>query len=275
MQEEVAQPPPTSPMVDPPPPTSEAPAAEPASEAPAASEPPASSDAATSDAHADVVVAILEPTVLSAIQSAWESVSISGDGRVPCQPFCDAVLATLAIFDCLTGMGSAKGDMLANVNAIARRLRATDSAPGFALQSLCDVEIDRFEGDAARAADEMGSVCNCLLWLKRALRLFEVVGMELMAKDTNKALSSCVSEGYEVALKPHHNCLMQAAFAVAVRASPSREQLLSALSSDEQQLRAVLEEVVPALSGVLRSLQSYFVGRRVETADGLRAKRPT
>ena len=185
---------------------------------------------------------------------------------VPTREFIHASYALIRIFDSLSGMSMVKSDMVGNCDKIWKHMTMPDEQT---LEAMCDAEIAAFGGNVDKAWRVDGSVCNSLLWLKRAvsqpisirrpfdcrlallpcpfplpvtnpdaagstptspqLRLVEGI-MKALLKKPAKTMKECCNAAYAASLKRHHNFVMKSAFSVAVNAAPSRDEFLGKLA---------------------------------------------
>ena len=179
----------------------------------------------------------------------------------PCQEFLSASYAIITIFDALTGMQMVKKDMIGNCDKIWK-LQTKERRT---LQQMCDDEIDALNGDADAARKKDGSVCNSLLWLKRALRLVEGILQELV-RDTKKKLKDCVTASYARSLKRHHNMVMKGVFGAAVNAAPDRAAFVKKLAprlSEAAALKTVARLVVD-FGKPLDSIEKHLIAKKIE-----------
>ena len=181
---------------------------------------------------------------------------------VPTREFLHASYSIITIFDALAGMGMVKNDMLGNCDKIWRHMTSPDTQT---LEAMCDAEIDSFGGDVDKAWRVDGSVCNSLLWLKRALRLVEGI-MKALLKTPAKTMKECCDAAYASSLKKYHNFVMKSAFSVAVNAAPSREEFLDKLapSAGADEAIKTLAKLQPTFSKLLDTVETYLLSRKIE-----------
>lgn len=140
----------------------------------------------------DSEVASLWRRVCDGIRASPEGVSIDA------QAFVDASLSIISIFDLISGMGVAKGDMVGNASTLRKLAEA--HAPGVTLQNLVGKEL---ASGALKKLVGDGRTATCaLLWLVRALTFVQRMIEALVASD--KSMKDCVLAGYERSLKPYH-----------------------------------------------------------------------
>ena len=203
----------------------------------------------------------LRGPVLSEVEDRLKRVRTTSSG-VPCLEFLRASYAIVTIFDAIPGMGMVKGDMLGNVDKIWRHQQV---GAALSLQAMCDSEIDALGGDADVARKRDGSVCNSLLWLKRALRLVEGILLEL-TRHKLKSMKECCNAAYATSLKKHHNMVLRSAFGVAVNAAPSRTAVLETLNPrvGEAPTLATISKLLPRYTSMLNTVEAYLTERKIE-----------
>jgi len=172
--------------------------------------------------------------------------------------FADASLALISVFDLISGMGVASGDMKGNANTVKT---LAQGKPGSTLQSLVDDECaGKSSGELKKIAGN-GKMATCaLLWLGRALNFILKMLDELM-KEKTKKLSDCVLAGYEVSLRPHHGMMIRGTFSVAVKAAPYRADFIAKLGPDEETVFKELGDALPELTELLKKLQDMLVSK--------------
>ena len=113
--------------------------------------------------------------------------------------FYEASEALISVFDLISGMSMASGDMRKNAVTIQKL-----SAGGTTLKALVEAECaDKSEKELKKIAGGADRAASSLLRLARALN-FVIKLLDVMIEDKTKKLSDCVMAGYEVSLKPHH-----------------------------------------------------------------------
>ena len=180
----------------------------------------------------------------------------------PTREFLYASYSLISIFDALAGMGMVKSDMIGNCDKIWRHMDAPDEQT---LEAMCDAEIEKFGGDVDKAWRVDGSVCNSLLWLKRALRLVEGI-MKALLKKPAKSMKECCNLAYAGSLKKYHNFVMKGAFGVAVNAAPDRDEFLLKLapgSPGDVALKSI-SKLLPTFTKHLDAIETFLTSRKIE-----------
>lgn len=180
--------------------------------------------------------------------------------QVPATEFSDAALTLISVFDLISGMGMAKGDMVKNANTVQDAAAAAN--PGATLQQLIDSECDSAHDERAiKAIAEDGKKVTCaLLWLTRAL-YFILKMLEPLVHSPQKKLGECVMSGYEVSLKPHHNFMASSAFSMGVKAAPSRDVLMRQLADTEAEAMEQINEVLPHVADLLDACRAILIAK--------------
>ena len=203
----------------------------------------------------------LRRPVLVEVEERLKRVRTTSAG-VPTLEFLRVSYAIVTIFDAIPGMGMVKSDLIGNADKIWRH-----QIPGepLTLQAMCDAEIDALGGDADAARKRDGSVCNSLLWLKRALRLIEGILIEL-TKHRHKPMKDCCQAAYASSLKRFHNMVMRSAFGVAVNAAPPRANFLDTLNPGvaEAATLGTIGKLLPTISKLLDRIEGHLVERKIE-----------
>ena len=203
----------------------------------------------------------LRRPVLTEVEERLKLVRRSSAG-VPCLEFLRASYAIISIFDALPGMGMVKSDMLGNCDKIWRHQTAEPRT----LQQMCVAEIEALGGDADQARKRDGSVCNSLLWLKRALRLIDGI-LKGLVRDATASMRDCCTSAYASSLKKYHNVVMRSAFGVAVNAAPSRAEFMRKLApaSTEAASLKTIGRLLASFSTLLDAIEGFLKEKRIES----------
>jgi len=169
--------------------------------------------------------------------------------------FANASLALISVFDLISGMGMASGDMRGNAETVKK---LAEAKPGSTLGALINGECDGKEVKALKAIAGDGKTASCaLLWLARALNFILKMLDELM-KDKTKKMSDCVLAGYEVSLKPHHGFIIKKTFGAAVMAAPTRETFIAKLGPSEEEVFSKLGGKSDALKTLVTAMSDFL-----------------
>ena len=170
--------------------------------------------------------------------------------------FYEASEALISVFDLISGMSMASGDMRKNAVTIQKL-----SAGGTTLKALVEAECaGKSEKELKKIAGDGATASCALLWLARALN-FVIKLLDVMIEDKTKKLSDCVMAGYEVSLKPHHGFMVKGTFTVAVKAAPSREAFIAKLGPSEEKVFADIGAKLPAMKSLISSIQDFLVSK--------------
>ena len=105
----------------------------------------------------------------SQVCEKWKGLKVAADGKggqMVAADFADASLAIISVFDLISGMGVASGDMKGNANTVAKIAAA--AAPGATVNELILAEIDGKDAKAIGKIVGDGKTISCaVLWLCR------------------------------------------------------------------------------------------------------------
>jgi len=201
--------------------------------------------------------------VSSGVGGKWQTLSGNvKDGKVPAEEFADASLVIITVFDLISGMGMASGDMKGNANTVKT---ISAKSPGATIQDLIEAEI---AGKDAKAVGKLvgdGKTITCAtLWLVRAL-YFILVMIQKLDENRTMKMKDCVYAGYEGSLKPFHGMMVRGTFNVAVNAAPSRETFIAKLHKDgEDAAFADIKALLPLFKAILDELQGFLKKSGIE-----------
>ena len=105
----------------------------------------------------------------SQVCEKWKALKVAADGKggqMVAADFAEASLAIISVFDLISGMGVASGDMKGNANTVAKIAAA--GAPGATVNELILAEIDGKDAKAIGKIVGDGKTISCaVLWLCR------------------------------------------------------------------------------------------------------------
>lgn len=201
----------------------------------------------------------------SKVGDKWTALKASCDGaagKVPATEFAEAALTIISVFDLISGMGMASGDMKGNADTV--KSHAQKAAAGATLQDLIEAEIAGKDAKAIGKIVGDGKTISCaLLWLIRALKFIEVMIANLDENRTMK-MKDCVYKGYEGSLKPYHGMIIRGTFSVAVNAAPTREAFISKLAASEDEAFTKIKALMPVFSAILKDLDTFLKAKGIE-----------
>lgn len=128
----------------------------------------------------------------SKVGDKWTALKASCDGaagKVPATEFAEAALTIISVFDLISGMGVASGDMKGNADTV--KSHGQKAAAGATLQDLIEAEIAGKDAKAIGKIVGDGKTISCaLLWLIRC------AGQSEMARTHARDLIYCRCRGY-------------------------------------------------------------------------------
>ena len=201
----------------------------------------------------------------SGVVGEWVELGKGDLAAIPADKFGAAATTLIGVFDLISGMGMAKGDMDKNANTVKA---AAEANSGKTLQELIDAECAGKTPKEIKKIAGDGKTTTCaLLWLVRAL-YFILKLLEPLVSQPDLKLGECVGKGYEVSLKPHHGMMIKGTFSVALKAAPKRETFIAQLAESQEEAFKQINEVTPVVSKMLESLNSKLIAT---DADSLTA----
>ena len=87
--------------------------------------------------------------------------------------------------------------------------------------------------------------------------------LEKLCEDSKPKVTEAVSHGYENSLKPHHGMMVKGTFAVASKAAPSRDKLISLLGAGEEDVVASLQKILGKFREVLGANKTFLVAKGI------------
>lgn len=196
----------------------------------------------------------------SGVKGKWTAVQAGvQDGSADAAAFVEASLTIISIFDMISGMGTAKGDMVGNATTLQRA-----AASGGSLKALVEAELAGKSDTEVKKIVGDGKTATCaLLWLVRALTFIKVM-LELMVANPTMSMKDCVYKGYEGSLKPYHNMIVKGVFSAAVNMAPKREDFVLKLAGSEEDAMAAFKELLPIFTGLLDANRDYLKSKGIE-----------
>uniref|UniRef100_UPI00358F8814 glycolipid transfer protein isoform X3 n=1 Tax=Myxine glutinosa TaxID=7769 RepID=UPI00358F8814 len=184
-------------------------------------------------------------TVVGGLESGGTMMLLGGEafapvenGEVDMEQFLERVAYILPILDCLGSAisGPIKSDVAGNISKM-RSVWERHPEECSTVRAMLEMERQHHPAAWPRAC---GTVA--LLWLKRGLRFIQLLLQELVVagphlsgqtdaiyQESIDPLREMATRAYNVALRPHHNWLVQQIFKFALITAPSQNGLLQAL----------------------------------------------
>ncbi|KAJ0972114.1 hypothetical protein J5N97_020073 [Dioscorea zingiberensis] len=126
-------------------------------------------------------------------------------------------------------------------------------------------EVLKREGDEG-ITRKTDSCSRAVLWLTRSIS-FSVALLERLIKDSDSSLEQIVDEAYTTTLKPWHGWISSAAFKIAMKLIPEREEFMAMLAGQEQDnetLKRDIKSLVMLLQPLLDEIQALLRSFQLE-----------
>lgn len=166
------------------------------------------------------------PTFFSAMGNRFSDIDLFEDGGIPTEEFLLSCYAIVPVLDKLgpTVFAPVKMDFVGNIKKINQKY-ITSKDEFNTLQKIILHEVHN------EVAQIRNSATEALLWLKRGLKFLKEFLTEL--KNGEKNIQSALNNAYGRTLRQHHGWVVRGVFALALRASPTYEGFVAALSLKE------------------------------------------
>nr|XP_056713564.1 pleckstrin homology domain-containing family A member 8 [Euleptes europaea] len=199
------------------------------------------------------------PTFFSTMKNRFNDIDLLEDSGIPTEEFLQACYAIVPVLDKLgsTVFAPVKMDFVGNIKKINQKY-ITNKDEFSTLQKIVLHEVSNEEAQVRNSATE------ALLWLKRGLKFLKEFLTELMNGEKN--IQTALNNAYGRTLRPYHGWVVRGVFALALRASPTYECLVAALSVGECNNHEELFN-----RGVQRDLRIYLpaMGKQLDVLDAL------
>ncbi|XP_066483446.1 pleckstrin homology domain-containing family A member 8 isoform X2 [Tiliqua scincoides] len=166
------------------------------------------------------------PTFFSVMGNRFSDIDLLEDGGIPTEEFLLSCYAIVPVLDKLgpTVFAPVKMDFVGNIKKINQKY-ITNKDEFNTLQKIILHEVH------AEVAQIRNSATEALLWLKRGLKFLKEFLTEL--KNGEKNIQTALNNAYGRTLRQHHGWVVRGVFALALRASPTYEGFVAALSVKE------------------------------------------
>uniref|UniRef100_A0A8D0L2S0 Pleckstrin homology domain-containing family A member 8 n=1 Tax=Sphenodon punctatus TaxID=8508 RepID=A0A8D0L2S0_SPHPU len=163
------------------------------------------------------------PTFFSAMNNRFSDIELLVDEGIPTEEFLQSCYAIVPILDKLgpTVFAPVKMDFVGNIKKINQKY-ITNKVEFNALQKIVLQEV------SAEVAQVRNSATEALLWLKRGLKFLKEFLTEV--KNGEKNIQTALNNAYGRTLRQHHGWVVRGVFALALRAAPTYENFVAALS---------------------------------------------
>uniref|UniRef100_A0A2K5D8P5 Pleckstrin homology domain-containing family A member 8 n=1 Tax=Aotus nancymaae TaxID=37293 RepID=A0A2K5D8P5_AOTNA len=166
------------------------------------------------------------PTFFSTMNTSFSDIELLEDSGIPTEAFLASCYAVVPVLDKLgpTVFAPVKMDLVGNIKKVNQKY-ITNKEEFTTLQKIVLHEV---EADVAQVRN---SATEALLWLKRGLKFLK--GFLTEVKNGEKDIQTALNNAYGKTLRQHHGWVVRGVFALALRAAPSYEDFVSALTIKE------------------------------------------
>ncbi|XP_018431882.1 PREDICTED: pleckstrin homology domain-containing family A member 8 [Nanorana parkeri] len=180
----------------------------------------------TSDEGGGGTEAELPPTFFSTMTHRFSDLVYEGEDGIPTEFFLDSCYAIVPVLDKLgpTVFAPVKMDFVGNIKKINQKY-ITNKEGLTTLQKIVLHEVN------ANLAQVRNSATEALLWLKRGLKFLFQFLTEVNNGENN--IQTALGNAYGKTLRQYHGWVVRGVFALALRAAPSYEGFMTALSVNE------------------------------------------
>ncbi|XP_051856381.1 pleckstrin homology domain-containing family A member 8 isoform X1 [Antechinus flavipes] len=165
-------------------------------------------------------------TFFSTMNTSFSDIDLLEDGGIPTEAFLESCYAIVPVLDKLgpTVFAPVKMDLVGNIKKVNQKY-ITNKEDFSTLQKIVLHEV------SAGVAQVRNSATEALLWLKRGLKFLK--GFLTEVKNGEKDVQRALNSAYGRTLRQHHGWVVRGVFALALRAAPSYEDFVEALSIRE------------------------------------------
>ncbi|XP_027728295.1 pleckstrin homology domain-containing family A member 8-like isoform X1 [Vombatus ursinus] len=162
-------------------------------------------------------------TFFSAMNTSFSDIELLEDSGIPTEAFLESCYAIVPVLDKLgpTVFAPVKMDLVGNIKKVNQKY-ITNKEEFTTLQKIVLHEV------SANVAQVRNSATEALLWLKRGLKFLK--GFLTEVKNGEKDIQTALNNAYGKTLRQHHGWVVRGVFALALRAAPSYEDFVAALT---------------------------------------------
>lgn len=166
------------------------------------------------------------PTFFSTMNTSFSDIELLEDSGIPTEAFLASCYAVVPVLDKLgpTVFAPVKMDLVGNIKKVNQKY-ITNKEEFTTLQKIVLHEVE------ANVAQVRNSATEALLWLKRGLKFLK--GFLTEVKNGEKDIQTALNNAYGKTLRQHHGWVVRGVFALALRAAPSYEDFVAALTIKE------------------------------------------
>ncbi|XP_020849012.1 pleckstrin homology domain-containing family A member 8 [Phascolarctos cinereus] len=211
----------------------------------------------------------LVQTFFSAMNTSFSDIELLEDSGIPTEAFLESCYAIVPVLDKLgpTVFAPVKMDLVGNIKKVNQKY-ITNKEEFTTLQKIVLHEV------RADVAQVRNSATEALLWLKRGLKFLK--GFLTEVKNGEKDIQTALNNAYGKTLRQHHGWVVRGVFALALRAAPSYEDFVAALTIREGDHRKEafslgmqrdLNLYLPAMEKQLDVLDSLYEAHGLESNE--------
>ncbi|CAH2282708.1 pleckstrin homology domain-containing family A member 8 isoform X1 [Pelobates cultripes] len=205
-------------------------------------------------------------TFFSVMTHRFSDIILDEDDGIPTQDFLDSCYAVVPVLDKLgsTVFAPVKMDFVGNIKKINQKY-ITNKAEFTTLQKIVLHEVN------SNVAQVRNSATEALLWLKRGLKFLYAFLTEL--KNGENHIQTALSNAYGKTLSQYHGWVVRGVFALALRAAPSYNGFVAALTVKEgsgeffDAMQRDLNIYLPAMEKHLCLLDSLYEEHGLESDE--------
>ncbi|XP_068944731.1 pleckstrin homology domain-containing family A member 8 [Petaurus breviceps papuanus] len=208
-------------------------------------------------------------TFFSAMNTSFSDIELLEDSGIPTEAFLESCYAIVPVLDKLgpTVFAPVKMDLVGNIKKVNQKY-ITNKDEFTTLQKIVLHEV------SADVAQVRNSATEALLWLKRGLKFLK--GFLTEVKNGEKDIQTALNNAYGKTLRQHHGWVVRGVFALALRAAPSYEDFVAALTIREGDhhkeafslgMQRDLNLYLPAMEKQLDVLDSLYEAHGLESDE--------
>ncbi|XP_029445067.1 pleckstrin homology domain-containing family A member 8 [Rhinatrema bivittatum] len=208
-------------------------------------------------------------TFFSAMSHRFSDIELQEDDGIPTELFLDSCYAIVPVLDKLgpTVFAPVKMDFVGNIKKINQKF-ITNKEEFTTLQRIVLHEVD------TNVAQVRNSATEALLWLKRGLKFLKGFLKEVKNGETN--IQVALNNAYGETLRQYHGWVVRGVFALALRASPTYEDFVAALTVREEDaekeafseaIKRDLDLYLPAMERHLEVLDTLYEEHGLESDE--------
>ncbi|XP_043922781.1 pleckstrin homology domain-containing family A member 8 isoform X2 [Protopterus annectens] len=208
-------------------------------------------------------------TFFSLMSHRFCDIRLEEDNFIPTEYFLESCYAIVPVLDKLgpTVFAPVKMDFVGNIKKINQKY-ITDKEKFTTLQKIVLDDVERHLAHIRNSATE------ALLWLKRGLKFLKEFLEEVKNGEVN--IQEALNNAYGRTLRQYHGWVVRGVFALALRASPTYENFIAALTvneGDEQKasfyrtMQRDLGIYLPAMENLLVILDDFYDQYNLESEE--------